>query len=239
VHDQPAFLRIRNWERYQIHHDGRPMKYFAVQAITDGKRTGILDDPAFLAVIDDPECPVFRLMAYAAQTNNKIPNDQNFLRAKLFTTRRVNLKKLLDAKLLEPWVKETHEYGSTKPRTETQESVPREEEIRKEEKREEQHQDVRQVYDHWRTQRNRTHGRFRTITPNRRKKITSRLEEFTSEELIRAIDGVALDPWDERPRHDDITIIFRSQEQVEKFIALAENPPPQKITAAQLLGDAA
>jgi hypothetical protein len=227
VHE-PKFLRVRNWERYQIHHDGRPMKYFAVQAITDGKRTGILDDPAFLAVIDDPECPVFRIMAYAAQTNNKIPNDQNFLRAKLFTTRRVNLRKMLDVKLLEEWVEETHGYGSTKPRTDPYETVPRLEEKREEEKEQDAANNaaVQTIYDHWRVKLGKTDARYANrITPNRRKKIAARLREFTSEELIRAIDGVALDPWQDRPRHNDLTIVFRTQEQVEKFIDLARGAP--------------
>jgi hypothetical protein len=83
---------------------------------------------------------------------------------------------------------------------------------------------VQDVYDYWREKRGKTDARYaKRIAPNRRKKIAARLREFTSEELKRCIDGVALDPWEDRPRHDDLTIIFRSQEQVEKFLALSDD----------------
>jgi uncharacterized phage protein (TIGR02220 family) len=79
---------------------------------------------------------------------------------------------------------------------------------------------VKEIFDYWAEKRNKQRSR---LTENRRKKIRARLREFTSEELKRCIDGVALDPWEDRPRHDDLTIIFRSQEQVEKFLALSDD----------------
>lgn len=85
--------------------------------------------------------------------------------------------------------------------------------------------ELRAVYEHWRTARGRTDARYSTISEARRKKIASRLREFNAAELIQAIDGVANDPWDERPQHDDLTTIFRSQEQVERFLEFATNPP--------------
>jgi hypothetical protein len=149
VPDAPEFLRVANWDRYQIHHDGRPMKFFAVQAISDPKngRIGVLDDPAFLTLADEPDCPVFRLFAYAAQTGNKIPNNPEFLAAKLFASHGVNLKKLMDAGVLEP------HPDSVQIRTEAYATVPRVEESRAEEKREElQPVDAcaeRDIFDSW------------------------------------------------------------------------------------------
>lgn len=84
---------------------------------------------------------------------------------------------------------------------------------------------VEDVYTYWREQRGRSRGNYDKISPARRKKIETRLREFTPEELIVAIDGVAADPWEDRHFHDDITVVFRSREQVEKFIALAETTP--------------
>lgn len=78
------------------------------------------------------------------------------------------------------------------------------------------------VYDHWRHARGRTSPRYRRISPKRREKIQARLREFTADELIRVIDAVAVDPWPDRARHDDIPVIFRSREQVDRFLEIHE-----------------
>lgn len=82
--------------------------------------------------------------------------------------------------------------------------------------------DVRTVYEVWRTERGRTNSRYAKISEARRAKIRTRLREFSVDELVRAVRGVALDPWAERPHHDDITVIFRSREQVERFLSFAD-----------------
>jgi hypothetical protein len=81
------------------------------------------------------------------------------------------------------------------------------------------------IFDHWQQQRRKPRARF---TANRRKKIQARLKDFTEPDLFRAIDGVAFDPWNDRHLHDDLTVIFRNAEQVEKFLALADDPPARK-----------
>lgn len=78
------------------------------------------------------------------------------------------------------------------------------------------------IFDHWKSTRSKSGSR---LTDNRRRKINTRLATFSEDDLVRAIDGVAFDPWEERSLQDDLTIIFRSDEQVEKFLALAANPP--------------
>lgn len=102
--------------------------------------------------------------------------------------------------------------------------------------------EVLAIYDHWRHERGKTHPRYDEISDARRKKIQSRLREFTEDELKQAISAVALDPWEERPRHDDLTVILRSREHVERFLAFAENgssPRPSRnargLTPAQIL----
>lgn len=85
--------------------------------------------------------------------------------------------------------------------------------------------DVQQVYEHWRTSRKRTRVAYATCSSARRRKIEQRLREFTVAELVAAIDAVALDDWKDRPKHDDLTVIFRSREQVERFLELADTTP--------------
>lgn len=84
---------------------------------------------------------------------------------------------------------------------------------------------VQEIYDYWRTERGKTNRRYDEISAARRRKIVARLREFSADDLRTAIAAVALDPWPDRPRHDDIKIILRDREQVERFLELAERTP--------------
>ncbi len=84
--------------------------------------------------------------------------------------------------------------------------------------------DVKTVYEHWRRERGKVSNRYRTISDARRKKIQCRLREFTVDELLLAISNVAKDPWPERAHNDDLTIILRSREQVDKFLEMTSQP---------------
>lgn len=101
--------------------------------------------------------------------------------------------------------------------------------------------DLHRVYDCWRSERGKTNARYDTISKARRQKIIARLREFSLADLERAIRAVALDPWDERSQHDDLTIILRSREQVEKFLAFADDPPAKNgrygVSRAALVAD--
>jgi DNA-binding MarR family transcriptional regulator len=101
-------------------------------------------------------------------------------------------------------------------------------------------EDVKTVYDQWRQARGKTNGRYATISPKRRQKIQARLREFSVADLIRAINAVAFDPWSERDQHDDITVLFKSREAVERWLEMYDNPPRPKarrdggVTAAEV-----
>lgn len=82
---------------------------------------------------------------------------------------------------------------------------------------------VSEVFEHWRQARSKS-DRF-TLTAARRDKIRARLREFTADELKRAIDAVASDPWPERFRFDDIPHLLGSREKVERWLALADGGP--------------
>jgi hypothetical protein len=79
---------------------------------------------------------------------------------------------------------------------------------------------VQRIYDHWRSQRGKTRSNYERMSPARRQKIQARLKEFSEDELIAAIDAIASDPWPDRSLHDDLTVVFRSREQVERFLEM-------------------
>lgn len=90
--------------------------------------------------------------------------------------------------------------------------------------------DVQRIFDHWKAARGKTRA---TLTENRRSKIKARLRDFSADELTRCIDGVALDPWEDRPRHDDLTVVLRNSEQVEKFLSFHDQPGGKKAWNAE------
>ena len=84
--------------------------------------------------------------------------------------------------------------------------------------------DVRTVYDHWRSVRDKSDPRYERISDERRKKVQARLREFSVNELCRALDAVAHDDWPERARHDDLTVLFKNRESVDRWLELADKP---------------
>lgn len=81
---------------------------------------------------------------------------------------------------------------------------------------------VRRVYDHWRQVRGKRDPRYDRVSEERRRKIRSRLREFSEQDLFRALDAVALDDWPERDRHDDLTKLFQSREKVDRWLEIAD-----------------
>jgi hypothetical protein len=81
-------------------------------------------------------------------------------------------------------------------------------------------EEVRRVFDHWVKARKK--GDRVSLTEGRRRVIKTRLKEFTADDLCRAIDGVARDPWPERKLHDDLTKIMSNKEKVENWLAMAD-----------------
>jgi hypothetical protein len=76
------------------------------------------------------------------------------------------------------------------------------------------------VFAHWVKARGKRNGA--KLSPERRKKIAQRLKDgFSEQQLCQAIDGVARDSWEDRPKHDDLVVILRDASHVEKFIDLA------------------
>lgn len=89
---------------------------------------------------------------------------------------------------------------------------------------------VARIYEHWRTTRRKSNPRYEKLSEARRQKITTRLREFSEPELIRALDAVESDPWEERSRHDDITTLFKNHEAVDRWLELAADTPDARRT---------
>lgn len=78
---------------------------------------------------------------------------------------------------------------------------------------------VRQIFAHWQLVLN--HPRS-ILDVQKFKVIVTQLElGHTPENLMLAIEGVAVDPWEGRRQHDALDVIFRSS-NIDKFMAMGE-----------------
>jgi hypothetical protein len=85
--------------------------------------------------------------------------------------------------------------------------------------------DVSRVFDHWREAMNHPGAKL----GERGKKIRTRLADYTADQLCQAIDGCKASAFhmgeNERGTvYDGIALIFKSNEQIEKFMQMAQTP---------------
>jgi len=60
--------------------------------------------------------------------------------------------------------------------------------------------------------------KLKVWSDKRKKMIKKRLKRWSSEELKKSIDGIANSDWHMKEGHNSIELIFRNDEQVEKYI---------------------
>jgi hypothetical protein len=92
--------------------------------------------------------------------------------------------------------------------------------------------DVRRVFDHWRT----TLGHDRAVLDDkRRRKIEAAIKSHGVETALAAIDGCASSDWhmgrdpnSNGKRFDDLTLILRDAEKIEKFAEMASTSRGQQ-----------
>lgn len=87
---------------------------------------------------------------------------------------------------------------------------------------------VQRVFAHWKAVMGKTK---RTLLDDKRKRrIEWAVKHYGADEACKAIDGCACSPFhmgdnDKKQRYNDLTLIFRDAEKVERFIVLADAPP--------------
>lgn len=87
--------------------------------------------------------------------------------------------------------------------------------------------DTQTVFQYWQQKLNHPHAK---LTPERQRKISSALKNYSAASLCQAIDGCAVTPHnmgqnDRGEVYDDISLIVRDAAHVERFIRNAKAPP--------------
>lgn len=229
------YLRVKNWGKFQHYKDKEPgwIKLYAA-AIRKNQ---------FLELDELVQWQLVRVWIIASQATRftrdeegrKVPvltDDERMLRRAICTLKRIPLERFVRDGWLIPVdendlindlssspaldedytptspllvVENLREVELQEPKTPAELSTSR---------------DIKRVYDHWRQVRGKTDARYGKISDQRRQKIKTRLAEFTADDLVRALDNVARDPWPERARHDDITVLFKSRESVDRWLEM-------------------
>jgi hypothetical protein len=217
VHDRVRYLQIKNWRDYQ-HYTGRNPPWIKLH-------TRLLDDVGFHDLADHLKVQLMALWLVAAKYDNHIPDRVTWLERFNISHKKFDLDSLINSGFVEVVEEEIPAIaGASTLLAPRLQAASASDSVSEELKN--KNIVVKEVYDYWRERLGKTDARYaKRIAPNRASKIRKRLEEFTVVELKRAIDGVAADPWADRPRNNDLTLIFRSQEHVERFIEMASGAP--------------
>ena len=87
---------------------------------------------------------------------------------------------------------------------------------------------VRPIFEHW--QKVMNHPRAK-LDDKRRRKIKSALANYSAQDVIKAIDGCKSSSWHQENGVDDLELVLRDAEHIEKFIRNANSgdmPDPTK-----------
>lgn len=89
---------------------------------------------------------------------------------------------------------------------------------------------INEIFDYWRT----TLKHPKAVLDNKRRaKLKQALKTYSSGDLKKSIKGCSLSPYhmgdnDRNTKYDDITLIMRDAEHIERFMAYADSPPKPK-----------
>lgn len=87
--------------------------------------------------------------------------------------------------------------------------------------------DVERIFDHWRISTGKSKASLNGETGKKRRTAIQRaLRDYPLEDLLDAVYGWKKDPWPDRPLHNDVTVLLRDAEHIEKFRDLWRDGPP-------------
>lgn len=90
---------------------------------------------------------------------------------------------------------------------------------------------IKDIFMYWQNKMNHPHAK---LDSKRQRRIAEALKNYSAKQLIQAIDGCALTPYnmgenDSRQRYNDIELILRDSSRIERFINNSISPPSTNI----------
>ncbi len=223
--------RIKNWDEFQQYKDKRPLHWIKLH-------TKLLKDFMFNQLTELSQLHLVKLWLLAAENHGELEGDASWF-ARLIGAKKIDLDELVHTGFI--------------VRTDSYETVPREEKRREEESRGEESReekkdivplkrdDSQTVFDFWRNHTGHTKAGF----DDKRKAIIRKfLPLYGVDDLCKAIRGCMSTPWNQgdNPQgqiYDALSVIFKDADQIDRFIKNADNPPIGKVkTINQTVNDA-
>jgi DNA-binding MarR family transcriptional regulator len=95
---------------------------------------------------------------------------------------------------------------------------------------------IKNIFMYWQEKMNHPQAK---LDSKRQRKIADALKDYSAEQLMQAIDGCAMTPYNmgenkTRQRYDDIELILRDASHIERFINNSINPPSDAAKSNQV-----
>jgi hypothetical protein len=226
------YLSIPNWENLQ-HYKDRSPPWIKLH-------NTLLENYQFECLPDASKAHLICIWLLASRTNNKINPDPNWIKRRIGANSKVNIKLLIDEKflVLKQEVQDMEQDASKMLALARSREQSRAEQSRAEQSRAEEPLsskpdrtepfDVNLIFDFWKKTFNHPQAK---LDGKRRMNILNAFKmKFTEDELKTAIVGCSLTPHnmgqnDRNKPFYGLHVIFKSADQIERFIECAANPP--------------
>lgn len=109
------FLKIRNFERFQHYRDRRPPW---IKLYKD-----LWNDPRFFVLSEGERYFLISLFIIASQNDNKIPNNQSWLKREMATSKSIPIARLMETGWVEPWEQDASNHASAPASTDASEPL--------------------------------------------------------------------------------------------------------------------
>ena len=231
------FFKIKNWNEIQHYRDRTPpwIKLY----------NHLLDDYEFACLQDASKLHLMLIWLLASRNSNRLPFTDMWITQRIGVLTPVDLNELVDLGFIEVEASEsqplqTVEHDASKMLqtveqvADTEREGEGEREGEQRESRVEKHtvDCVINIFDYWANVMGKTNST--RLTDKRKSKIKQRLKNYTVDDIKKAIDGCAKSAHhmggnDQGTVYDDLTLICRSDDDLERFRDTIAKVDPRQI----------
>ena len=211
------YFRVKNFEEFQHYKDRSPPW---IKLYND-----LLDNYEFACLQDASKLHLVMIWLLASRNENRLILDAKWIGARINATEEVNLEVLIASGFIEKLEGNQQQAEPLKCDSGLIADVEQVAIPEREKRREEiiyTSSDVSSVFSYWQDKMGKPLAKLDT---SRKSKIQTRLKNYSSDQLKKAIDGCASSEYhmgmnDSNKKYNTIDLIFRNDSKTEEFIDL-------------------
>jgi|GEM_PF-6423906 len=211
------YFRVKNFEEFQHYKDRSPPW---IKLYND-----LLDNYEFACLQDASKLHLVMIWLLASRNENRLILDAKWIGARINATEEVNLEVLIASGFIEKLEGNQQQAEPLKCDSGLIADVEQVAIPEREKRREESiytSSDVSSVFSYWQDKMGKPLAK---LDPSRKSKIQTRLKNYSSDQLKKAIDGCASSEYhmgmnDSNKKYNTIDLIFRNDSKTEEFIDL-------------------